>query len=98
MEIEAKRVDGFDDLKEPGDFILTSRIGIEADTGLLFVCPCGCGEFGGVSFDVPEADGLSGPKWTWNGDRDRPTIASSIRRVGGCGWHGFLNDGVFRSC
>jgi len=98
MEVKAERVESFDTLKQPGQFILTSRIGKDAHTGMLFVCPCGCGEMGGISFDVPEAEGLSGPKWQWDGDEHSPTVKPSIRKVGGCGWHGYLTAGVFVQC
>jgi Family of unknown function (DUF6527) len=65
--------------------------------GLLFVCPCGCGDIGAVAIHRPA--GESGPLWSWNGDRERPTLSPSILRTGGsgCTWHGFLTEGVFRS-
>lgn len=98
QQTAACRVESFDDVTEPGQFILTSRIGTDAHTGMLFSCPCGCGAFSGVSFDVPEAKGLSGPKWKWNGSETSPTVSPSIRRIDGCKWHGWLRDGVFVEC
>ena len=56
--------------------------------GMHFVCPCGCGSVLGVEF----------PPWTWNGDRERPTVTPSIQHMNGCKWHGFLTDGEFREC
>lgn len=60
--------------------------------GLNFVCPCGCGAILGVSFAPP------GPVWTWDGDRECPTLSPSIRRIGGCGWHGYLRGGEWLTC
>jgi len=94
--VKAELVTGFGDLKNPGQFIFTSRIGTTEHTGLLFLCPCGCGEFAGIGFDVPAAEGLNGPKWKWDGNDNAPTITPSIRRLGGCGWHGHLINGEFR--
>lgn len=96
MEVQSERVHRFEDLKKSGQFMLTSRAGTTAHTGLLAVCPCGCGEFCGISFDVPEAAGLHGPKWKWDGNEEAPTITPSIRRIDGCKWHGWLTAGVFK--
>ena len=44
---------------------------------------------GGVTFDVPEAEGLKGPRWTveqW----EPLTISPSIRCS--CGHHGFIRE------
>lgn len=97
---QARRVTSFDDLLEPGQFQFTGRVNQpdEIRTGILFVCPCGCGAFAGITLDVPEAQGLSGPKWKWDGNEDAPTITPSIRRLDGCQWHGFLTAGVFIEC
>ena len=64
--------------------------------GLHFVCPCGCGDVLGVAFENPQ--GCNGPTWRWNGDREKPSTTPSIRRIGGCEWHWYLTDGVFRTC
>lgn len=58
--------------------------------GLNFICPCGCGAVLGVSFDPG--------RWTWDGNRDRPTVKPSIRHMDGCRWHGFLTAGEFLEC
>lgn len=60
--------------------------------GINFQCPCGCGSLLGVSF------GNRG--WTWNGNREKPTVRPSILHSspGGCGWHGYLTDGQFVEC
>lgn len=58
----------------------------EAQGMIVFVCPCGCGQMR----SVPVA-GQRG--WTWNGDKNNPTITPSIQVVGECGFHGFLTNG-----
>lgn len=60
--------------------------------GLHFWCPCGCGELLGVRVAGP-------PAWTWDGNREKPTVSPSILHTtpGGCGWHGFLRNGEFTS-
>ena len=46
---------------------------------LFFWCPA-C-----ATHHAPRVSGTSGPVWTWNGDRDRPTVQPSIR-VEGVQW------------
>lgn len=100
MEVKATRVSSIDDLKNPGDFLFTvdkqDRI-----CGMIEKCPCGCGLEGGISFVGPtygqRGEGQR-PLWDWNGDEDKPTLTPSIQRTAGCRWHGYLTDGVFRSC
>lgn len=91
MEVIANRVNDFDELKNPGDFrwagVDTAVIG-----RMTFVCPCGCGAICGV---VLKPTVLTG--WEWNGDLDKPTLTPSININRGH-WHGYLTDGVFRSC
>jgi hypothetical protein len=59
---------------------------------LVATCPCGCGAI----MRPPVKAGSEG--WSWNQDLVKPTLAPSIRMLTGCGWHGFLTDGEFRSC
>jgi hypothetical protein len=44
----------------------------------------------------PAAPNAAGCAWDWNGNDDAPTLAPSINcnGAGGCGWHGFIQDGV----
>ena len=66
---------------------------------LRFVCPCGCRSVLDLLViqagdpDLPASEGL---RWIWDGDADHPTLSPSIRS-GRCGWHGFLEAGVWRS-
>jgi hypothetical protein len=43
-----------------------------SDSGLMFQCP-GCGSL----HVIPVGDGKP-PRWSWNGDADRPTFQPSI--------------------
>jgi len=66
--------------------------------GVMFDCPCGCESPCYVPFSNPlDGDGPIQPeKATWSrmGDTfETLTLAPSIRRVGGCAWHGFIQDG-----
>jgi hypothetical protein len=62
--------------------------------GIIFFCP-GCGQLTGCS--VVKHD--DHPVWTWDGNREKPTLNPSILHdagKGGCGWHGFLTAGRFQ--
>lgn len=71
--------------------------------GILFDCPCGCGEQVGVAFDRP-LDGqppLHSERATWQrtGDTfETLTLRPSILRGSGCHWHGFVTDGEVTTC
>lgn len=79
--IPGRLCETWDELEQPGDFHFVHG-------GLVFKCPCGCDDTLSVNFERPNE-----PKWTLNGDRTSPTVRPSIRRLGGCHWHGFLTDG-----
>ncbi len=66
-------------------------------------CPLGTGNCGSV---VIINGAKQGPKtWGWNGNVERPTLTPSINclshnpktgeKYAGCGWHGWLKDGIF---
>jgi hypothetical protein len=59
--------------------------------GMVYSCPCGCGRTGALNFRPHPS-----PSWEWNGDREKPNLTPSVHHVGH--WHGFLTDGVWRSC
>lgn len=70
--------------------------------GLLFACPR-CGRVNGIAFDLPDHAQKAGPKWTWNGDFEKPTCTPSIRAVKHgerpqCGFHGYITDGAWSFC
>lgn len=62
--------------------------------GFHFQCPCGCREIGRVVVAGPGA-------WEWwNGSREKPSVRESVALAtkGVPHWHGYLTDGVWRSC
>lgn len=72
---------------------------------ILFVCPNGhrCSVLLGPEFvDKPNPDGHC--IWKWDGNMEKPTVQPSINCIsekdgkptGGCGWHGFITDGVIK--
>lgn len=96
MEVKANRVADFDACKNPGDFFITSPDQNDKNRRRLsFLCPCGCGALAGVRVrdDGQEVDGA----WGWNRDEDRPSTTPSILIMPDH-WHGYLTDGVFKSC
>lgn len=78
----------------PGSF----RIGPPDSDGELsfwYCCPCGCGAVAPlVAGNNFKPNG--GPSWMWNGSTDAPTLHPSVNHVGH--WHGWLTDGVWKSC
>lgn len=69
--------------------------------GYLFACP-GCGQHSGLYLHPPDP---GTPRWrVIGGAAERAeglTLAPSIHHTaerGGCGWHGFLTNGVFVPC
>lgn len=69
--------------------------------GVMFDCPCGCGQHCYVPFANPLDGGppheASRPLWTRAGETFKDlTVTPSILRArakGGCGWHGFITRG-----
>lgn len=82
---------------EPGD-VMTMTDEVDGPvTALGFGCP-GCGGASILHLG-------SGPdRHTWQvtgGDPSKPeslSVRPSIHHSGGCGWHGYLTDGVFAPC
>ena len=59
----------------------------------VFSCPRRPGEICEVLLKPwPISDGKA---WTWDGNREQPTLTPSINCNGpsGCGWHGFITAG-----
>lgn len=61
------------------------------ESTLIFVCPCGCGALSAVHVSPIDKH----PVWSWDGNREKPTLNPSILRTAGCKWHGWLRAGVF---
>lgn len=64
--------------------------------GIIYKCPCGCDTVSSIPFraDVDRP----GPTWNWNGDREKPDVNPSIKKLNGCKWHGFLRNGIWETC
>ena len=60
-------------------------------SGIIFCCPCGCGEVSSVPV-------IGDRKWNWDGNKETPTLTPSILKMSGCRWHGFLTAGEWRTC
>lgn len=102
--VTAQYFDNFDELRVSGNFRKGSTPGgihisapeSDGEQYLTYCCPCGCGRMfplvvgNGFKPDAPHAT------WQWNGSREKPTLSPSIYHVGH--WHGWLTDGVWRSC
>ena len=102
-------LDGIEDAEgkvPPGVFEYYTASGAsdsDAAAGILFGCPCGCGDLRTVGFDTHES---RRPKWHWDGNRETPTLTPSIliyqmdergEKIGEH-WHGFLTAGQWVSC
>ena len=89
QDVKANRVADYEHAKNPGDFFII----IEGEHHRLhFLCPCGCGQLGGVN--INQADPHA---WRWDGNEEAPTISPSILFLDGCKWHGYLKGGVFKT-
>lgn len=80
--------------KTPGSFRVDGP-DEDGECGFWYCCPCGCGRFArlivGNGFKP-----ACGPSWNWNGSFDKPTLKPSVHHRGH--WHGYLTDGVWKSC
>lgn len=99
--------DEWPDNEPPGvfDIELHAPEGYQATAVLLFVCPNAkrCSVLLGPAA-VPRSGANSLSVWAWDGNLERPTVTPSINCIaekdgkptGGCGWHGFITNGVMR--
>lgn len=74
------------------------REGVAVD----FDCPCGCDQRLCVVFANPLDGGPSvhpgPPRWTRTGETfEDLDLKPSILRIGGCGWHGYINNGEIQT-
>lgn len=70
--------------ERPGAYVF-SKDGYGDVAGLIFRCPCGCGELAHI--------GIGDAGWSWDGDESAPTLHPSLNNPDGCGWHGWLRGG-----
>lgn len=81
--------------KNDGDL---SPVPAREGIGLVFDCPCGCGDRIYVDFSNPVDGGAAHESAliTWERDGstfDELTLHPSIQRDGGCNWHGWVRKG-----
>lgn len=95
LPVPAVPVEDFDALYgTPGAFSIT-----DAGDAILFTCPCGCDDrFRLPVYPAAGALPTQGKGWAWDGHRQAPTLAPSIRQMAGCKWHGHLQAGLFIPC
>lgn len=79
----------------PGSFYLGERLDGGSQT-FWYCCPCGCGATGAILVGENFKPQSERPSWNWNGSTEKPTLMPSVHHVGH--WHGWLTDGVWRSC
>ena len=76
--------------KGPGGWVIWQGAG---RSGLYFACQCPCG------CDDPVIIPLGGEPhgWTWDGNKERPTLTPSLRRMNmdGCRSHFNLTQGAY---
>lgn len=70
----------------------------DAPGRIMLVCPCGCKVLMVLGIRGPGAARTASPQWEWDGNEARPTLAPSIRDLGGCRFHGFLTNGAWTVC
>lgn len=87
------------------DIDMGSTQGYANTAHILFVCPNGkrCSVLIGPAFVTRSAPNRL-CVWQWDGNIERPTLTPSINCIaekdgkptGGCGWHGFITQGVMK--
>ena len=80
-----------DHIRKPGDFKLLLD---GEDRRIVYACPRGKGLCGVA---IAPSKLPNGASWTFDGNMETPTLSPSINCVGGCGWHGFVTAGEWRS-
>jgi len=83
MNIAANIVDDYDLLIDKGDILQV--VGLNGQSELIIVCPA-CGQkTSGRHLYNPETVSLT------------PSIVHD-KKLGGCGYHGYLTNGIFTEC
>lgn len=93
--MEAKITTAYEEFEngKAGDVFLSESLG-----AYLIKCP-GCSMM--LRLPIKQNAGSKEKPWDWNGDLEKPTLSPSIFHVkgySGCGWHGWLRNGVFKEC
>lgn len=66
------------------------------EVSFWYRCPCGCGSKAPLMAGKGFKPSGPGATWNWNGSIEKPTLTPSVHHIGH--WHGWLTDGVWRSC
>jgi hypothetical protein len=80
----------WEDSVQAGDFCIN-----ENGTYILCVCPCGCAGMMNLKIYPEGTETVSHPAWSWDGNREHPTLKPSIRDLSSCRFHGFLTQGTW---
>lgn len=65
-------------------------------SSLIYICPCGCGNVSSIPIATEQKDERRA--WLWDGNIFNPSLIPSIQKTSPCHWHGYLTNGIFRSC
>jgi len=84
MDIKLNLVEHFDQLKNPGD---ASEYTKDNRIYIVWVCPK-CGD---------QTASKTGHNWNRKTETLSPSIVHNVK-LGGCGYHGWLKNGVFTEC
>jgi hypothetical protein len=86
------------DVHQDGSFKWIRKVaeefGPQSVSGMLYLCPCGCGTIGEIRFlrldETPRR-----PTYTWDGNREYPTIEPGVTHIvgGKVHWSGSLVRG-----
>ena len=82
----------------PGSFRI-SPPDADGEQSFWYCCPCGCGRIAPLTVGngfKPSKASPDDATWKWNGSLEAPTLHPSVHHIGH--WHGWLTDGVWRSC
>ena len=84
---------------EPGSAGMFLKYHDSTGDHLMFACP-GCGQFSPIRVGVDKPS--DAPSWCVTTGRvddvKSLSLVPSIHSKYCCGWHGYLTDGIFRSC
>ena len=92
--IPMRRVDGYDDVEQPGDFWWTRAEG--GPVIWIALPPSGWAAERGHRFNITpwtiNHKNSCDAQWSWDGDEDSPTLTPSLHCVGY--WHGWVRGGM----
>lgn len=88
----------FDDFRDNGQAGSICFIeNVEHDVRGFGIKCVGCGHESYLPIVHPE-ESVIGPHWYWDQNVESPTLSPSIYHKVGCGWHGYLRNGIWEVC